>query len=382
MARRKCEGGGVSIVKVGPLGLPALYEQDGRRITTHSMLKSFLSCPKAAQYKYAERLKTRKATARDQPLKRGTWVHELLEEHYSGRSWRAKHDENTRKFNLLMDEEKEALGDLPDEAARLMRAYLWHYGANKDDPMHGWEVLGTEVTFDAVWPDSEDGLDIYRCRVDMLVDTPYGRFIVDHKTHKNLPSLTFRLLDAASPLYIWAARENGHDVEGFTWNYIRVKAPTRPEMVYVGKKNERLSTRAIDTDWPTYARAIKDYGLDHTAEPYASKLRQLKAQRWNPHGIQTSPFFRRDTLEKDDDMIARVVATAMKTRDRLHSDYEDLETVERVSGRHCDWCSFRPLCETELLGNTMSARLIRRKQFRTGDPLDYYQGQKDKTENE
>lgn len=370
----------MSVVKIGPLGMPALYEQDGRRITTHSMLKSFLGCPKNAQYKYAERLKPRSVTSRDQPLKRGTWVHELLETHYQGGDWRETHAANTKRYSRLLDEEKEALGDLPTEAARLMRAYLWHYGADKTDPMHGWKILGTEVTFDAVWPDSEDGNDIYRCRVDLLVEDEYGLLIVDHKTHKSLPDLTFRLVDAASPLYIWAARENGHNVRGFLWNYLRVKAPTKPEMVYVGTKRERLTTKAIDTDWPTYARAIKEYGLDHTAEPYRTKLRQLKAQRWQPGAPQTSPFFRRDVLEKEDDMIARVVATSMKTRDRMHADYEDFETVERVSGRHCTWCTFNQLCPVELLGNTMSANLIRRKSFRTGDPLDYYQDQKERNE--
>lgn len=368
----------MSVVKIGPLGLPALYEQDGRRITTHSMLKSFLGCPKAAQYKYAERLKPRSVTSRDQPLKRGTWVHELLETYYGGGDWRATHAANTKRFNLLLDEEKESLGDMPTEAASLMKSYLWHYGANADDPTHGWKIHGTEVTFDVPWPDSEDGNDIYRCRVDLLAEDRYGFIIVDHKTHKNLPSTTFRLLDAASPLYIWAARENGYPVRGFVWNYLRVKAPTKPEMVYVGTKRERLSTRAIDTDYPTYARAIKEYGLDHTAEPYRTRLRQLKAQRWNPDLPQTSAFFRRDILEKDDDMIARVVATAMRTRDRMHADYQDFEVVERASGRHCDWCSFRALCETELVGGM--ADHIRRKQFRTGDPLDYYQDAKERNE--
>lgn len=371
----------MNVIRVGPLGLPALYEQDGRRITTHSMLKQFLSCPKAAQYKYAERLKPRSVTSRDQPLKRGTWVHELLEAYYKGDDWRKTHADNTRKFNMLLDEEKESLGDLPTECLRLMRSYLWHYGANEADPYHGWEVLGTEVTFDAVWPDSEDGNDIYRCRVDLVVRDRYGLLIVDHKTHKTLPDLTFRLLDAASPLYLWAARENGHDVRGFLWNYIKVKAPTKPKMAYVGTTRERLSTQAIDTDWPTYARAIKEYGLDHTAEPYRTRLRQLKAQRWNQDQPQTSPFFRREVLEKDDDMIARVVATSMRTRDRLHADYDDYELVERSSGRHCTWCSFSGLCGAEMLGNTMAGNLIRRKQFRTGDPLDYYTDIKERNES-
>lgn len=365
-------------VKVGPLGLPAIYEDGGKRVTTHSMLKTYLSCPKAGQYKYAERLKGRRLTSRDQPLQRGTWVHELLQTHYEGGDWRETHDRNTRKYNTLMDEEKEALGDLPTEAARLMRSYLWHYGANKDDPLHGWNVLGAEQTFEAVWPDSEDGLDIYRCRVDLLVEDEYGKIIVDHKTHKALPDMTFRILDAASPLYIWAARESGHDVRGFLWNYIKTKPPTKPELVYVGKPQERLSTKAIDTDWPTYARAIKEYGLDHTAEPYRSRLRSLKAQRWVSGNVQTSPFFRRDILEKDEDILARVVATAMKTRDRMHGDFDDFDIVERNMGRSCSWCSFSTLCTTEMYGG--NGDHIRRKQFRVGDPLDYYHDQKETRE--
>lgn len=357
-------------VRVGPLGLPALYEQDGRRITTHSMLKSYLSCPKAAQYKYAERLKSRVISAREQPLRRGTWLHELLQWHYEGKDWRERHAQLTTKFNRLMDEEKENLGDLPTECARIMRSYLWHYGSDKTDPLHGWHVLGAEQTFEAVWPDSEDGNDIYRCRVDLLVEDAYGYLIVDHKSHKTLPGHVFRSLDAASPLYIWAARESGYDVRGFLWNYLRTKPPTKPVMAYVGTAREALSKAAVDTDWPTYARAIKEYGLDHTTEPHRTKLRTLRAQRWVPGAPQTSQFFRRDILEKDDDLIARVVATAMRTRDRMHEDYDDFNLTERNMGRACDWCSFGTLCTTEMYGG--QADLIRRKQFRTGDPLDYY----------
>lgn len=368
----------MSKVLVGPLGLPALYEDGGKRITTHSMLKAYLSCPKAAQYKYAERLKKKLLTARDQPLKRGTWVHELLETYYKGDDWKDVHRRNTAKFNKLMDSEKEELRDLPAECLRMFRSYLWHYGANTNDPHHGWEVLGTEVTFEAVWPDSEDGNDIYRCRVDLLVEDQYGLLIVDHKTHKTLPGHTFRVLDAASPLYIWAARESGYDVRGFLWNYIRTKAPTVPKMVYVGTKREKLSEAVIDTDYPTYARTVKTLGLDHTAEPIASKLRNLKAQRWKEGAPQTSTFFQREILEKDDDMISRAIATAMRTRDRMHNDFDDFEVTERNMGRSCDWCTFRNLCTVEMVGGMGDH--IRRKEFRVGDPLDYYQDQKDRSD--
>lgn len=355
---------------MGPLGLPAIYEDGGKRVTTHSMLKAYLSCPKQAQYKYAERLKSKVLTRRDQPLRRGTWVHELLQAYYEGGDWRAVHAANTAKFNRLMDAEKEELGDLPTECLRLFKSYLWHYGANKDDPFHGWDVLGVEQTFEAVWPDSEDGLDIYRCRVDLLVRDQYGLLIVDHKTHNTLPSHTFRTLDAASPLYIWAARESGYDVRGFEWNYIRIKVPTTPKMVYVGTKRERLSEAILDTDYPTYVRAIKSYGLDPYAEPHFSKAKQLYRQRWKEGSPQTSQFFKRDILEKDDEMVARVIATAMRTRDRMHDDFDDYDVTERNMGRHCDWCSFSQLCTVEMYGGLGDQ--IRRRQFRVGDPLSYY----------
>jgi hypothetical protein len=354
---------------------PALYLDEGRRITTHSMLKQMARCPKATQYKYAERLKSKLLTARDKPLHRGSWFHSLLEEYYAGRSWKARHTELTAQFNELFDEEKEALGDLPTELATLMRSYLWHYGADKSDPYHGWDVLGTEVTLECPWPDSEDGMDVYRCRVDVLLEDQWGLWIADHKTNKSLPSTSFRMLDAASPLYIWCARENGYDVRGFMWNYISTKAPTVPKLVYVGKSNERLSTRSIETDYPTFRRALKEYGLDpvnHKAE-----LDRLKAQRWEYGAPQSSAFFRRDSLEKPDDMIARVVAVSMKTRDRLHEyDWDDRNMVERSPDYTCErTCSFSALCETEHFDG--NAQMLRKKLYRIGDPLDYYQDRRE-----
>lgn len=352
------------------------YRENGVEVTTHSMMKSMHRCPKQFQYKYVERLKPRFATANDKALKRGTWYHSLLEEYYSGRDWLAKHRELTQQFNELFDEEKDALGDLPDECERLMRSYLWHYGVNKDDPFHGWKVLNVEQTLECEWP---DGRGIYRGRTDMLIEDQYGLWIVDHKTHKTLPDLQFRMLDAASALYIWAAWENGLKVNGFIWNYIRTKAPSKPALVDV-KRTPRLSKSAIDTDYPTMHRAITEYGLKH--EDYREQLLALKRQRWTGHTNtpQTSSFFRRETLVKDEAMIARVVAAAMRTRDRAHDyGWEDLESVERHVDRSCSYfCSFRELCTAEMFGG--DGKRIRQQQYKVGDPMDYYRDQKDKAE--
>ncbi len=346
-----------------------LYVDNGQVITTHSMIQTARRCMNMTRYKYAERLKPKRVTARMLPLKRGTWVHDLLEHHYRGESWIERHHVLTAQFNKLFDEERESLGDLPTECARLMRSYLWHYGANKADPFHGWDVHDTELTLECPWP---DGNGIYRCRLDILFEDQFGLWVGDHKTHKTLPSMSFRLRDHASALYIWCAKMNGLDVNGFLWNYIRTKPPTVPAQVYVGTKREGLSTRAIDTDYPTMHRAITAYGYNHA--DYREPLLALKRDRWRPGVPQTSPFFRWNTLEKDDDMLARVVASAMRTRDRIHGYVYD-DTTERTTDRSCDWmCDFKELCETELFGGNVAHV---RRQFSTGDPLDYYHDDKD-----
>lgn len=354
---------------------PALYLDQGKRITTHSMLSAMRRCPTQAGYKYAERLKPRFVTKRDKPLKRGTWFHALLEDHYAGRSWQAMHAKFTDQYNELFDEEKEALGDLPTELRDMMRSYLWHYGADKDDPYHGTKTIGTEVTLECPWPDSPNGSDIYRCRVDRIYEDEWGMWAEDTKTNKTLPDHTIRLIDAASPLYIWCLRENGYPVQGFVWNYVRAKTPSKPKLAYEGTKRERLSTAALDTDYPTMVRGLRELGLNPA--DYKDILRPLYNQRYKYGQVQTSSFFRRDTLEKDTGMIQRAIAAAMRTRDHMHGyAWDDPDSIERAVDRSCTYmCSFTNLCVVEFVGG--DSQTLRKRDFRVGDPLDYYQDKAD-----
>ena len=354
----------------------ALYQlPDGTEITTHSMLKCFARCPNQAKYKYHMRLKPRFISRREQPLRRGSWFHKLLEEYYGGKGWTTAHAELTSAYEDLMDEEKDNLGNLPGEMSALMTSYLWHYGVDKTKPFHGWEVLGTEQTLECPWP---DGKGIYRMRLDLLVRGEFGEVcIVDHKTHKQLPHTDFRVMDKASALYLWCAQENGLPVEKFIWNYIKAKAPSKPKLL---KSGDRLSSAACDTDYPTYVSAIKEYGLNW--RDYAPKLRELKSQRWDPEGgIQSSSFFSRQSLNKDPNLIARVVAEAMKTRDRMHN--YDFTVSECTLDRGCEYaCSFLNLCTTETLASNESPEYqnLLRQRYKVADPLEYYQDKKEAEE--
>lgn len=336
-------------------------ESVGKTITTHSMIKTQRSCPRQSLYKYVDRLKPRRLS---KPLRRGTWMHSLLEEHHAGRDWEAMHRSLSAKYNELFDEEKDLYGDLPNECRALMRSYLWHY---KLDP---WKVLETEFTVESEFPDGT----LYRGKVDALIENQFGMWIVDHKTHAQLPDLTFRLLDAQSALYLWAARRMKLPVQGFIWNYLKTKAPSEPTLL---KSGARLSKRMGETDWLTYTGAIKrlkaerGYRISRADLDFADRL---KAHRYVPGEPQLSPFFRRDILEKDDAMLRRVAMEAYHTSKRMHSyPFENRDIVERnVDMKRCTYmCSYRDLCTTELTGG--NTRLLLKNNYQVGDALDYYQ---------
>lgn len=340
--------------------MPGLYydESVGKYVVTHSMIKAFRGCPRQTLYKQVERLKPRMI---GQPLKRGTWMHLLLEEHHSGRDWMKVHRALSAQFAELLDEEKDYYGDLPNECRRMMEAYVWHYA---EDP---WTVHEVEFTLEAEFPDGT----LYRGKVDALIENQFGLWIVDHKTHGNLPDHTFRLLDAQSALYLWAAQKMRIPVQGFIWNYIRTKAPSKPEML---KNGSRLSKRLGDTDYLTFTREVKrlqrEEGYRIRREDVEMQ-RRLKAQRYVPGEPQLSPFFRRDILEKDDAMLKRVASEAYHTAVRMAKyPFEQRDIVERNVSRSCSFCAYKDLCTVELMGGNTRPLM---KNYKVGDPQDYYQ---------
>lgn len=340
--------------------MPLYTTDEGVPIITHSMLKTFKRCPRQALYKYHDRLKPK---TQAKPLKRGNWIHSLLETHYSGGDWRETHTTLSLQFEQLFDEEKDALGDLPDEIGRIMTSYFWHYRDDQD-----WKVVTVEDTIEVEMPNGT----IYRGRTDLLVETPYGLYIVDHKSHKSLPDLSFRLKDPQSALYIWAYRKAGIPVQGFIWNYIKYVAPKPIRFNLDGS----MSKRQGETDYPTAYRSIKAQGYD--PKDFRDVLLPLQRQRYVHGGAQLSPFFKRSSLEKDDAMLLRVLRESVHTTNRSHKyPFAKRDYVERVVDRSCGWCSYNDLCATELYGG--NADQVRRKQFKVGDPMDYYQDQKEET---
>lgn len=337
-------------------------EETGRRISTHSMLKTFRRCPKQAEYKYIRRLKPKVA---GKPLEQGKWMHKLQEVHYLGGDWKEEHARWCAKYSDLFDEEKEMLGDLPTECAHMMKSYLWHYQADE------WKVLDVEFVLEVELPDGT----IYRAKIDLLIEDQFGLWIVDHKWNKSLPNLEFRIIDSQSALYVWAAIKSGIPVLGHIWNYGRRKPPTVPDLLKDGSRLSRWWN--IETDYITLKSAIKHYGLD--PEPYKALLRQLKRQRYVPGEMQQSPFFRRNIIERSPEMLKQVAREAHHTSKRMHSyPFEKSEFVERVPDRSCSYmCSYTDICTMELFAGANANLQPVLKRFRVADPMDYYYDEKD-----
>jgi PD-(D/E)XK nuclease superfamily len=337
--------------------LPALYrdEATGKPIATHSMLKTFRRCPKQTEYKYFIRLKPR---VLGKPLRQGSWMHRLQEVYYKGGDWEAEHKHLSYKFNELFDEEKDEIGDLPTECLHMMKSYLWHY--KKDQ----WKVHDVEFVLETEFPDGT----IYRAKIDLLVEDQYGLWLVDHKWHRSLPNLQYRILDSQSGLYVWAARQNKLKVQGHIWNYGVRKAPGIPDLL---KDGTRLSNRKLDTDYPTLLRAIKAYGLD--PERYRDKLLYLKRQQYQFGTPQTSSFFRRNILEMNPEMLKQTAREAYHTARRMNEyNFEKTEFVERVPDRSCTFmCSYPEICSLELFGGNTAN--IRRERYKIADPMEYYE---------
>ncbi|AZS06606.1 helicase [Mycobacterium phage JacoRen57] len=322
-----------------------------------------MRCPREALYKYQDLLTPRQKHS--QPLERGTWFHALLEAKYKQMGGletdgvTAVHTQLCDEFGELLDEEREMLGDLPNEMKRLYNSYQWHY--RKDE---SWTIHEVEMKVEAELP---NGMQ-YQGKIDMLVENEWGLYAVDHKTHKRLPSMDYRYRDKQSILYIWALRACGIPVTGFIWNYV---VPTAPEPLKF-KVRGGLYKRQPLTDYPTALRGIKELGLDPTEDPELSSiLSELKKVRYDPDSVQSSPVFRRDLLEKHDDMIERTVLEVTHTAERFEQyAWENRDQVERVNDRSCDWCSYRHICIAELIG--ANAENVRRQIYKKADPFAYY----------
>src|SRR5215813_6039528 len=163
-------------------------------ITGYSMVKAYRRCPKAYEYKYIQHLQSNKPPA---PLIRGTIVHEILDARampgaVGFKSIMQKYEE---KFGTLFKEEVEMYGeDFLDNIKRIYQGYLRAYDDSDLEYLSSEEFVTTPLAGDI----------IFQGHIDKRVFKDGRMWIMDHKTHKNIPTEEQRFNDYQILMYVWA----------------------------------------------------------------------------------------------------------------------------------------------------------------------------------
>lgn len=312
-------------------------------VVTNSTLKAFQRCRRQYHYKMVQRRIPKQIAI---PLKRGTWMHELLEAHYNGYGWRKRHKELTKEFNKMFEEEREFYGgDLPEICKRIMRSYCYRW--KEEDAGMTW--LAVEQEFEAPLPHGHT----LKFKVDGIVEDEWGQWLAEHKNHKTLPDDNYRFIDIQTARYVWGLnKHHGYNIVGVMWNYLRMKPPGIPKLTLAGN----LSKAKIETDVLTFTEALIDYGLD--PRDFRDDIMRLKKH---------NPFFKRSRVPKPDKVIETLVKEAVYTADEIERGFKPIRTIDRS----CTFsCSYLQPCMASLYGGDELE--ILESQYDIATEKDYY----------
>lgn len=300
---------------------------------SNSKVNTFRRCPKRFEYKYEQKLTPKR---RKVALERGDWLHQMLQAHYEGKDWKRLWLKLRKQFNNLFEEEREDLGDLPGETARIMTSYLRRWA--KEDRQY--TVIDAEL--DEIIT-MRNGVE-FNFIIDLVVEDDLGGlWLWDHKTVKSFMDPDFMLLDSQLARYFWAAEKMGYGpLRGVVFNELRTKPPAIPALLQGGGLSQRKN---IDTDYATYYREIQRHGLD--PEPYADLLHRLRHNEGR--------FFRRTVMPRDKALTKRTMLDLLQTGEEIEAN-QARGRFPRTVNKTCDWdCDYKDLCITELFGGDPSS---------------------------
>lgn len=307
-----------------------------------SRIKSYRRCPMQHHYRYVQKLRPKKKA---RPLKLGTAIHRMLEARINTGSWVEEWEAFNEEFGRLFEEERAELGDLPGLARTVMEGYENQYDG-EDLSYIQRRKAKAEIRLELFIHDWLKFVGV----VDAYPQDSHGKnWLMDHKTHKNLPGEDARFSDLQLVTYAWLLPLAGYPKpDGIIWDYVRTKEPSQPQVL----KSGELSTRKLDTTREVFLKAVQDhYGR---VPPEFQEL----ADQYNSDG-----FFRRVYLPSPNNTMVETISNDMISTAR--EIYEKGETnMVRNMTRDCSWCPYYNLCQAEVRG--LDADYIRKKDFTDG----------------
>lgn len=312
--------------------------------TRYSMVKAYRRCPKSFEYRYVKNLQR---TRPSPPLLRGTIIHAMLDVRAIGTGAKKPMtvlSEYEEKYKALFREEQELYGEnFISDIRRIFEGYERTYGTVEEDGLiyeASEEFVATDLT-----PDIR-----YTGHLDKRVVTRRDgrRWILDHKSHRVIPTEEQRFQDYQILMYVWAYnREHPKDkIDGVMWDYIRTKAPTIPEVLKAGGLSQ---AKNIDTDYYTYTKELTRLRID--PKPYKDFLAALKAR-------SAERFFLRVKLPAPSKAMTEQVVKDFRETSVIMNN---LKVYPRTMTRDCSFCDFYRLCNAELRG--LDAAFIQKTEY-------------------
>jgi hypothetical protein len=310
-------------------------------VTGFSMVKSYRRCPKQYDYKYNQHLQK---IAPPPPLIRGTIIHEILDARAvsSGKvGFKTIMAKYTEKYGTLFKEEKEIYGDsFLNDIERVYQGYLRQWDDGDLEYLASEEFISTPLVGDI----------LFQGHLDKRVLKDGRMWVMDHKSHKNIPTTEQRFNDYQLLMYVWAFNKEhskGDQIDGVIWDYIRTKPPTVPEALVKGGLSQ---AKNIDTDVYTYTKELVKNRID--TKPYKAFLAEL-AKR------EKDRFYQRIFLPAPSKAITEsVVRDFTETSQIMHG----IKVYPRSPSRDCSWCEYYRLCSAELRG--LDHKFIRESEYK------------------
>lgn len=307
---------------------------------SHSKVKLWRRCRHAYHLKYVERLE-KKRVAR--PLQFGRLVHSMLEYDACGKDAGDVIKEIPLKEQKLFKAEREMYGDILSDVQCIMSEYFDYYPENSLVPI---KVQGryAEHEFEVV---ATPGISLVG-KIDMIARTPNKlRWLVEHKSFKNMPTEDDRWRNTQSTLYYRVVDMLGWKMpDGICWDYIHSKPPAWPPLL----KNGQMTRKAVVTLPSRVREALKKYKLPE--EDYADVVEAAKARR--------SHYFQRTFNPVKPSVVQHVWEDFVRTSNEMADCHG--KRHERNIDRHCSWCDFEPICRAELSGHDTA--FIKRNDYR------------------
>lgn len=321
-----------------------IIDKNGLEVHSYSRLKLWGFCNQAHFFRYVEKIEPM-VTAR--PLKFGSHLHALLAADKGAEPVEAVLERVDKEYQAMFVEEREFYGNLPEDLRTVFGGYkkFWEV----EDLYYVYHLVEAELG--PVPLTKYTSLTIRPDRVAQ--DIRNGKeFLFETKTGKSIPSEDYRLWDMQTFLYIWGMRELGHNIDGIIWDHVRSKVPTIPQAL---KKGGLSQAKNIDTTYDVYYKAILDNGLN--PDDYEEFLKSLVGKE--------NKFYRRVKLPVKENMLLPVVEGARRTSLEIYH-LGKCTPVKNISRNTCGMCSFRPICEAELLD--LDVDYVKETQFRPRPP--------------